>query len=492
MITRGNLRRWMVGGAGLAVVTAALTAMQAAPTTATPKSKADPPTLSLRAAADSVTAWKYGKDVELDLRTYAVAGNDPFEIRATRESYSKPIRAVWRSPDGDVRLPKNAVKGFGGLRRFYQLTVRNHAGKVVASKRARFCPNGETIRLRPDAPAVSKYPWRCGGRMPFAIGAVWGFQAGHGLPFPEPFGTTIKVPVGKYRATLEITKRYREIFGIPKGAASVHVGLRVKSGDDDCDEDCARPAHDRAVGHDDHVAEPGARPTGPQRVPAAGPRPDLRSVPAWGIRVREGKYLAFGATVWNAGNSPLVVDGFRRKGEALMDAYQYFFDADGEQTGYQKVGSMEWDPRHGHHHWHFKDFARYRLVDKDKHGIVRSKKEAFCLANTDAVDYTVDGANWRPDNTDLHTACGDKGSLGLREVLDSGSGDTYEQFRPGQSFILKGIPNGTYYIEVRANPVKNLVESDTTNNVAYRKVILGGKRGARTVKVPPVGLVDHN
>ena len=28
-----------------------------------------------------------------------------------------------------------------------------------------------------------------------------------------------------------------------------------------------------------------------------------------------------------------------------MDAYQYFFDADGNQTGYQKVGQMEWDAR---------------------------------------------------------------------------------------------------------------------------------------------------
>ena len=79
----------------------------------------------------------------------------------------------------------------------------------------------------------------------------------------------------------------------------------------------------------------------------------------------------------------------------------------GNQTGYVPAGQMIWDPRKTHHHWHFEDFARYRLLDANKHGVVRSKKEAFCLANTDMIDYTVPGANWNPDNTDLATSCGD-------------------------------------------------------------------------------------
>jgi hypothetical protein len=45
-----------------------------------------------------------------------------------------------------------------------------------------------------------------------------------------------------------------------------------------------------------------------------------------------GRSLRFSATVWNAGDAPLVVDGFRRPGEDAMDAYQYFFDADGNET----------------------------------------------------------------------------------------------------------------------------------------------------------------
>ena len=81
-----------------------------------------------------------------------------------------------------------------------------------------------------------------------------------------------------------------------------------------------------------------------------------------------------------------------------MDAYQYFFDAEGNQTGYQPVGHFHWDAKPTHQHWHFKDFARYTLLREDMTQVARSKKEAFCLANTDFVDATVPGAAWRPEN----------------------------------------------------------------------------------------------
>ncbi|MFF1548253.1 lysyl oxidase family protein [Streptomyces sp. NPDC058291] len=240
------------------------------------------------------------------------------------------------------------------------------------------------------------------------------------------------------------------------------------------------------------------RPTGAAGVPANVPKPDLRSLPAWDIAVTDGEdgdapgkdYLAFSANVWNAGPAPLVVDGFHKPGAELMDSYQYFYDAKGKQVGYAPAGTMEWDPRVGHEHWHFTDFASYRLLAADQHEIVKSGKEAFCLANTDAIDYTVKNANWHPNNTDLSTACGEQNSISVREVLDVGSGDTYTQYRPGQSFDITDLPNGTYYIQVVANPANRLQETNTKNNVSLRKVVLGGAQGARTVSVPPVDLVN--
>lgn len=238
------------------------------------------------------------------------------------------------------------------------------------------------------------------------------------------------------------------------------------------------------------------RPTGRASVPNV-PKPDLRSLPAWDIGISDGEdgdapgkdYMVFSANVWNAGPAPLVVDGFRSPGKDLMDAYQYFYDANGKQVGYTPTGTMEWDARVGHEHWHFTDFASYRLLGADQKEIVRSGKEAFCLANTDAIDYTVKNANWHPNNTDLSTACGQQSSLSVREVLDVGSGDTYTQNRPGQSFDVTDLPNGTYYIQVIANPAKRLQETNLNNNVALRKVVLSGTTGARKVTVPPHDLI---
>ncbi|MEP6665558.1 MAG: lysyl oxidase family protein, partial [Nocardioidaceae bacterium] len=106
-------------------------------------------------------------------------------------------------------------------------------------------------------------------------------------------------------------------------------------------------------------------------------------------------------------------------------------------------------------------------------------------------DYTVQGANWRPYNTDLHTSCGSYTAMAVREVLDSGSGDTYFQSFPGQSFNIKDLPNGKYFISVEANPKSVIQELSTANNVSYRKIFLKGTGDKRRVVVPQVGIIDE-
>jgi hypothetical protein len=173
-----------------------------------------------------------------------------------------------------------------------------------------------------------------------------------------------------------------------------------------------------------------------------------------------------------------------------MDAYQYFYNSRGQQVGSAPTGTLEFDHRTGHNHWHFTDFATYQLLDANQQLAVRSGKEAFCLAPTDPIDLLVRSAEWRPSSTGLATACGGESALAIREALPVGWGDTYIQSLPGQSFDITDLPNGTYYIEVVANPENKLFEASTSNNTSLRKVILGGTPGARTVQTPPVGLVD--
>ncbi|HVK36682.1 MAG TPA: lysyl oxidase family protein [Microlunatus sp.] len=444
-------------------------------------------------AADDEGAYLYG-----DLGVYAVAGKKAFEVEAKRSSYAKRIKATWVRKGKDKKLP--APADFTGLSKFSTTTYTNAAGKVVARSTSTFCPNTYLpVRRRPSAPATSPYPAGCDFN-PYSLGAVWGIQAGYAVPLTgDPYSGTAfpDLPLGVYQATISVAPAYRKALGLSKRKSTVSVKVIVKA-DEQCDEEdpmgCLSAMRARRVAAQERSVSAASQPRklSGKRAKPSGPLPDLRSLPAWGIGVDQGRYLTFSATVWNGGPGRLVVDGFRStKDPDLMKAYQYFFTKSGKQKGYAKVGGMEWDPRDGHEHWHFQDFATYRLVDSKKKLVVRSAKEAFCLANTDAIDYSVKGANWQPDNTDLRTSCGDRASLGVREVLDAGSGDTYAQDLPGQSFDLQGLRNGTYYIQIKANPAKVLYEKRTSNNVSYRKVVIGGTAGDRTVKVAKVGIINE-
>ncbi|RZU52100.1 lysyl oxidase [Krasilnikovia cinnamomea] len=550
-LSRRARTRLLVAGA----VTTAVAAAAAGVGVAT--AAADPPALAFVSATPNVTAERHifsdGSWFNVDLGVNLIAGKNPFEIRASRKSYADPIVAqqfvTEKGKTKKVNLPAGMVTNFEGLRNFTTITVKDTSGKQVKQYQQDFCPNGwDTHRTRPDAPAESPYPQSCNGSNPFTLGAVWGIQAGWNAPVAndgyrgDSGNSELDLPVGDYAVTVELNKTYRDFFKIPAKSASVQLNMKVveiKESEGEGDgpnpspssparlkakdakaaraqalrAEAAAPGDEHSVHGGEGVESkqiagylpafrpPAKAPQGALRSTAQapkGPRPDLRSLPAWDISLEEGTdgvkdgkwYINFGATVWNAGPSTLLVDGFRRTGTELMDAYQYFFDNNGKQVGSAKAGTMEWDNREGHKHWHFTDFAQYNLLKADKKLAVRSGKEAFCLANTDAIDYTVPGAKWRPENTDLSTACGGNTAVAVREVLDSGNGDTYSQARPGQSFEVTDLPNGTYYIEVKANPENKLAESSTTNNTSLRKVILGGTPQERTLTVPSVYGLD--
>ncbi len=429
-----------------------------------------PSTLTVQ--AESGRVWS-------DLGLRIVAQGQPFELWSHRPSYDESIQTVWRSPDGDVTLPEGSMSDFSGLDRFVSVRVdRTGAPSRWLFRKGCFA---DSQRVDPEAPPRSDYPSECAWN-PYTLGSVQGVQTGWASSLGWSYNP-MRMSPGHYTVTARIRAPYAQALHISGADAVRRISVTVTA--------AGKPQ--QRPGGSGRIARPAAQePTAPSAGAVAGPTPDLQALPAWAIQVApNGNFLQFAATVWNAGDSPLVVDGFRRPGEDLMDAYQYFFDGDGNQTGYQQVGTMEWDARATHQHWHFEDFARYSLLDASKVEAVRSRKEAFCLANTDAVDTTVPNAEWNPWNTDLSTACGDLGSLSIREVLSSGWGDTYAQFRAGQSFDLRSLPNGRYYVAVIANPSHRLVESNLDNNVSLRRIWIGGSTGARWVKVTKVGVIDE-
>lgn len=437
-------------------------------------------------APSTLTLERMGGAVYTDLGLRAIAHDNAFEIRSSRASYDDPIRTVWDSPAGEVALPDGTQTDFNGLPGLVQVAfTKDGATKPASTTSVSGCFGGYiTERVSPDAPATSPYPRQCYYN-PYSLGSVQGIQAGWST-LMIPFGLAVRLKPGHYTATATIAEPYASSWNLAPQDATRTIDVTVTKGG-------GPYPIDRTTSQATAPRPASSRPTADRAGDPPTTTPDLRSLPAWGIALSpNGKRLLFSATVWNAGTSPLVVDGFRRDGEDLMDAYQYFFDADGQQTGYQEVGQFEWDPRPTHLHWHFEDFASYTLLDASQTEIEKSKKEAFCLANTDAVDLTVPNARWNVDNSDLSTACGDYSSLSVREVLASGWGDTYAQFRAGQAFAIDDLPNGTYYIKVAANPGGNLIESDTTNNTALRKIVLSGKPGKkRKLSVEKVGIIDE-
>jgi hypothetical protein len=453
------------------------------------------PMAKLILAQKTINVPRFGKRVFIDTGAYVVAVGGPLRFNVRRTSYAKPITNVQviSLPDGKtIRRPlsERTVKNWNGLHRFVRITVRNSAGKTVAAHVGPFCPNNIAERSNANAPRKSPYPQECMSD-PFQLANVWGIQRGWGV---DAGFISAKVPLGKYKVTVTITPMWRRILHLTMRTSTVTLTVKVVK-----PTDCGFPCIGPASGH--HAAPHGTLPTLTANVPAmadppSSSLPDLSPLPSWGIRVfhfrgtHPSDQVTFGATVWSGGKSRLDVEGFRSRGAPVMKAYQYFWK-NGRIIGRARAGTMGFDDKPGHTHWHFEQFAQYRLLAKNKTSIVKSRKVGFCIAPTDPVNLLMHNALWQPSFLGFFSGtCGSQTALSVQEMMPIGWGDTYEQFLPGQAFNVTHLPNGTYYIEIIANPNKVLHETNYHNNVSLRKIILGGTPGHRTVKVPAVHGID--
>lgn len=444
------------------------------------------PTGSIKAQTDS-NRW-----VSFPIPLWVQAPERAFELHVGRSHTADPIAVNWQSEAGAMPLPAFAVEDWNGwgLKNFFDISVRDIEGNKIRHRRTNWCPAGyERARIAPNA-EPERYPQLCGGGNPFTRYQVWGLERGWAVN--SDLWSQFKMKPGFYWLEVRVTKPYREALRLEPTLQTYRLTVTQGRGGG-----WAGPKPqpiDRVVNV--HEGRPGGpTSTGAERpvITNADPEPDpstisdLASVPAWNIQLvnqRGRETLTFAATVWNAGPAPLMVDGFRRGSGELMDAYQSFVDESGDVVGYGNVGTFEWDPRRGHTHWHFTDFARYQLLDAGEGEVVRSTKEAFCLAPTDAEDLLIERAEWRPGNMGF-SQCGWKDSISIREVLPAGWGDTYMQWTPGQSFDVTDLPDGDYFLETMANPDGKLFDVTPSNDRALRALTLSHVGGQRIVSVAP-------
>jgi hypothetical protein len=140
-----------------------------------------------------------------------------------------------------------------------------------------------------------------------------------------------------------------------------------------------------------------------------------------------------------------------------------------------------------HHHYHFKNYATYELVDPKTGYKWRAATRGFCMLDTDPVP-SADGNE--PPRARQFNSCGAIGIPGYQGI-SHGWADTYRFFLGGQFFVLDGgdgqapVPPGDYIIRITANPpfapdrrgncprakdpltglCHNFEESDYTNNI---------------------------
>lgn len=450
------------------------------------------PTLRLFGPSGELTLYRYGEGepVYMDLGILVGAVGAPFELEAQRPDYTLPatLSQVLYGPGGQTEsrtLDPALLDGWSGLKDFFEITFTKD-GETIHSTTQSFCPGGwQRERVDDSGPDVPIYPTGCWAN-PFTKGAVWGIDQGWAVGTSgasEP--PSLDIPNGRYTVTMKVAQTFIDLFGIEPPNDHVTIAVRVRTMRDfECGHGCrvTTPEQHQAAAEESQAA---AVPTTDSPDPAT--LPDLIALPSWGIAVenrRTRATLSFGANIWNGGAADLVVEGFRRSDETVMDAFQYFYEG-GEVVARAPAGELEYDERDGHTHWHFKQFAAYSLLDKEGNEVRRSRKEAFCLAPTDAIDLTLPNADWNPGSVGLATACGGPSSIWVREILPLGWGDTYFQGLPGQSFWISNLPNGTYFIRVEANPGGFLHETTADNNVELRQIEIKGRPGNRRVEVPP-------
>ena len=119
------------------------------------------------------------------------------------------------------------------------------------------------------------------------------------------------------------------------------------------------------------------------------------------------------------------------------------------------------DPCHGH--YHYTDFAEYRLRRLDGSLAVVGHKIGFCLEDIEQWDPTA-GTTRRYDCT--------------YQGIQKGWADVYSEDTPCQWIDITGLPGGDYILEMETNPARKLPELDYSNNLASVPVSFWDECGA--------------
>lgn len=186
------------------------------------------------------------------------------------------------------------------------------------------------------------------------------------------------------------------------------------------------------------------------------------------------KLLRFTTLISNEGAGPLELRG-KRDCKSLsrcprMTVKQRIRQSDGTWRSIPTEARMQYEVGDGHHHWHAVGLERYRLwpLGVTDPTPLRTAKYGFCFFDTMRW---LTGTPTRP--TYALTGCGTPGSLTTKVGLSAGWADVYPWNFSGQYIDVTGVPKGEYLLCVTADPKKQFLQSDTTNDEAWVRLRIG-------------------
>jgi hypothetical protein len=188
-------------------------------------------------------------------------------------------------------------------------------------------------------------------------------------------------------------------------------------------------------------------------------QPNLRAFPASSLSIVDNAVtgnpeLRFSVTSWNSGFGQLELRAGAVLSPTEQEVWQRVYDTQGGYTQ-RKAGVFRYHD--DHNHFHFDDFAVYRLAPVGAPEAGTSSKTTFCIIDTDKVDGRLSGAPRKA----VYTTCN-----AVVQGMSVGWGDTYGAHLPGQSIDLTGFTDGLYELTITVDPLDLLTETSNADNSA--------------------------
>jgi hypothetical protein len=216
--------------------------------------------------------------------------------------------------------------------------------------------------------------------------------------------------------------------------------------------------------------------------------PDLVPEPPVDLRIKpDGDRfdIRFSSTLVNVGEGDFVLRANRDSEEWQVEQEIWYSESGGELRATD--AEMVWGGD-GHHHWHIKRVANYRLVALDEDGkpieedLGFDTKIGFCFYDSShEMSFGAEEAVYELES------CGLEDDLEIRMGMSIGWADIYGFDLPGQSIDITDLPDGSYRLWAEADIAEWFVEETRDNNVTWIDFEIVSRDDLRFAQLTDVG-----